>query len=40
MIDRGELEVPIANVYPLSRVRDAYRELEQRGTHGKIVLVP
>ena len=40
MIDRGDLEVPIANVYPLNRVRDAYRELEQRSTRGKIVLVP
>jgi NADPH:quinone reductase-like Zn-dependent oxidoreductase len=36
----GELEVPIARVYPLDQVRDAYRELEQRHTRGKIVLVP
>jgi NADPH:quinone reductase-like Zn-dependent oxidoreductase len=34
------LEVPIAKVFPLDRVRDAYRELEQRHTRGKIVLVP
>ena len=40
MIDRGELEVPIARVYPLDDVRDAYRELEQRHTRGKIVLIP
>jgi NADPH:quinone reductase-like Zn-dependent oxidoreductase len=40
MIDRGELEVPIADVYPLDRVRDAYTELEQRHTLGKIVLRP
>jgi NADPH:quinone reductase-like Zn-dependent oxidoreductase len=40
MIDRGELEVPIARVYPLEEVRDAYRELERRHTSGKIVLVP
>jgi NADPH:quinone reductase-like Zn-dependent oxidoreductase len=39
-IDRGELEIPIARVYPLADVREAYRELEQRHTHGKIVLVP
>jgi NADPH:quinone reductase-like Zn-dependent oxidoreductase len=38
MIDRGELEVPIAKTYPLDQVRDAYRELEQRHTGGKIVL--
>lgn len=37
---RGELEVPIAAVYPLERVRDAFRELELRRTHGKIVLRP
>ncbi|MEV4360385.1 NADP-dependent oxidoreductase [Nonomuraea sp. NPDC004186] len=37
---RGELEVPIARTYPLEQVRDAYRELEQRHTHGKIVLRP
>jgi NADPH:quinone reductase-like Zn-dependent oxidoreductase len=40
MIDRGELEVPIAAVYPLEQVRDAFRELERRHTLGKIVLVP
>ena len=39
-IDQGELEIPIARVYPLTDVREAYRELEQRHTHGKIVLVP
>ncbi len=39
-IDQGELEIPIARVYPLADVREAYRELEQRHTHGKIVLVP
>ncbi|WP_406510928.1 NADP-dependent oxidoreductase [Streptomyces sp. NBC_00212] len=37
---RGELEVPIAHTYPLERVRDAFHELEQRHTHGKIVLLP
>ncbi|GHO83770.1 NADP-dependent oxidoreductase [Dictyobacter formicarum] len=40
LIDQGELEIPIARVYSLADVRDAYRELEQRHTHGKIVLVP
>ena len=37
---RGELEVPIAAVYPLEQVQDAFRELERRRTHGKIVLRP
>lgn len=40
LIDRGELEIPIARVYPLDEVRDAYTELERRHTLGKIVLVP
>ncbi|MFE6685157.1 NADP-dependent oxidoreductase [Streptomyces sp. NPDC057743] len=37
---RGQLEVPIARTYPLGQVRDAFRELEQQHTHGKIVLRP
>ena len=40
LVSEGKLEVPIARVYPLSRVRDAYRDLEQRHTRGKIVLIP
>ena len=40
LIARGKLEVPIAAVYPLDQVREAYRELEQRHTLGKSVLVP
>jgi NADPH:quinone reductase-like Zn-dependent oxidoreductase len=37
---RGELEVPIAGTYPLGQVQDAFRDLERRHTHGKIVLRP
>jgi NADPH:quinone reductase-like Zn-dependent oxidoreductase len=40
LMAKGRLEIPIAKVYPLSEVRDAYRELERRHTRGKIVLVP
>jgi NADPH:quinone reductase-like Zn-dependent oxidoreductase len=40
LIDRGELEVPIARTYPLEEVREAFRELERRHTRGKIVLIP
>ncbi|HUE22400.1 MAG TPA: NADP-dependent oxidoreductase, partial [Bryobacteraceae bacterium] len=40
LLAAGRLEVPIAKVYPLAEVRDAYRELEQRHTRGKIVLEP
>ncbi|MFC9635537.1 zinc-binding dehydrogenase [Streptomyces mirabilis] len=32
--------MPIARTYPLQRGRDAFRELERRHTHGKIVLRP
>jgi NADPH:quinone reductase-like Zn-dependent oxidoreductase len=39
-IDAGTLEIPIASVYPLDKVQDAYRELEQGHTLGKIVLKP
>jgi NADPH:quinone reductase-like Zn-dependent oxidoreductase len=40
LIDEGRLEVPIAKVYALDDVRDAFRELERRHTRGKIVLRP
>jgi NADPH:quinone reductase-like Zn-dependent oxidoreductase len=39
LVDQGRLEIPIAHVYPLARVQDAYQELEQGHTHGKIVLM-
>jgi NADPH:quinone reductase-like Zn-dependent oxidoreductase len=40
LIAAGELEVPIAEVFPLDEVKQAYRRLEQRHTRGKIVLRP
>jgi NADPH:quinone reductase-like Zn-dependent oxidoreductase len=40
LLAAGQLEIPIAQVYPLDEVREAYRELEQRHTRGKIVLEP
>jgi NADPH:quinone reductase-like Zn-dependent oxidoreductase len=40
LLDKGEIEIPIARVYPLEQVRDAYRELAKGHTHGKIVLAP
>ena len=40
LIADGKLEIPIADTYPLEDVRDAYTELEQRHTLGKIVLHP
>jgi NADPH:quinone reductase-like Zn-dependent oxidoreductase len=36
----GRIEVPIAATYPLERVQEAFAELEQRHTRGKIVLIP
>jgi NADPH:quinone reductase-like Zn-dependent oxidoreductase len=40
LVAKGIVEIPIARVYPLAQVRDAYRELERRHTRGKIVLRP
>ena len=40
LVAAGELDVPIAEVFPLGEVRQAYRILEQRHTRGKIVLRP
>jgi NADPH:quinone reductase-like Zn-dependent oxidoreductase len=40
LVDKGVLDVPIAQTYPLAEVRAAYRELERRHTRGKIVLIP
>jgi NADPH2:quinone reductase len=40
LIADGRIRFPIAGVYPLDEVRDAYRELERGHTHGKIVLRP
>jgi len=40
LIEQGDLEVPIAGVFPLDQVREAYRQLAQGHTRGKIVLVP
>ncbi|MDT8914600.1 NADP-dependent oxidoreductase [Amycolatopsis sp. PS_44_ISF1] len=37
---KGLLEVPVAAVYPLAQVQDAFRELERRHTRGKLVLKP
>ena len=36
----GDLEVPVAEHYPLDQVQEAFRMLEQRHTRGKIVLRP
>lgn len=40
LVAEGSLEVPIARTYPLDAVREAYAELAQRHTRGKIVLIP
>ena len=36
----GRIELPVAATFRLDEVRDAYALLEQRHTHGKIVLIP
>ncbi len=40
LIASGQLELPIAAVYPLDQVQDAYRRLAPGHIRGKIVLVP
>jgi len=40
LVARGELEVPIAGVFALEDVREAFRQLELRHTRGKMVLRP
>ena len=40
LVARGELEVPIAGVFALDEVREAYRQVELRHTRGKLVLRP
>jgi NADPH:quinone reductase-like Zn-dependent oxidoreductase len=40
LVADGSIEIPIAKTFPLSEVRQAYEELAQRTTHGKIVLIP
>jgi len=40
LVASGAVEIPIAATYPLERVADAFAELEQRHTRGKIVLLP
>ncbi len=39
MINDGKLEFPVAKTYSFDEVQEAYKDLEQRQTHGKIVLV-
>jgi NADPH:quinone reductase-like Zn-dependent oxidoreductase len=40
LVASGKIEVPIAATYPLDEVREAFEQLEDRHTLGKIVLLP
>jgi NADPH2:quinone reductase len=40
LFDRGALEVPVAETFPLDRVNDAYERFAAGGKLGKIVLLP
>jgi NADPH:quinone reductase-like Zn-dependent oxidoreductase len=40
LVVSGAVDFDVAATYPLDRVVDAFSELEQRHTHGKIVLLP
>ena len=40
LLATGGLDLPVAATYPLDRVADAFDDLEDRHTLGKIVLIP
>ncbi len=40
LVASGAIEVPIAATFPLEGVSEAFEQLEQRHTRGKIVLIP
>lgn len=40
LVASGRIVVPIAATYPLEKVADAFAEVEQRHTLGKVVLIP
>jgi NADPH:quinone reductase-like Zn-dependent oxidoreductase len=40
LVATGALEVPISATYRLTEVKAAYRDLMQRHSRGKIVLLP
>jgi NADPH:quinone reductase-like Zn-dependent oxidoreductase len=40
LVASGAIDFDVAATYPLDQVADAFEKLEQRHTHGKIVLLP
>ncbi len=40
LVASGAIDVPIAATFPLDQVAEAFEQLEQRHTRGKIVLIP
>lgn len=40
MLATQQINIEVANIYPLSEARAAHHDLEQRRTRGKVVLVP
>jgi NADPH:quinone reductase len=40
LVATGAIDLDIAGSYPLDHVAEAFEQLEQRHTHGKIVLLP
>ena len=40
LVASGAIEVPIAATFPLEQVAEAFEQLEERHTRGKIVLIP
>jgi NADPH:quinone reductase len=40
LVATGAIDLDVAACYPLDQVAEAFEQLEQRHTHGKIVLLP
>jgi NADPH:quinone reductase-like Zn-dependent oxidoreductase len=40
LVQRGEIEPVIHAVFPLSQIREAEAEIEERRTFGKVIVVP
>lgn len=40
LVSSGQVEFPIAATFPLEEVQQAFELVEQRHTHGKVVLIP
>jgi NADPH2:quinone reductase len=40
LVVSGQLRVTLGQIFPLAQAAEAHRQLEQRQTHGKLILLP